>query len=56
MGLGNWVFDELKVANSCYMAAAIEFSTTADTQTTPSFTSSLDPSLPTSQDMSSSTY
>lgn len=40
MGLGNWFFDELKVASSCYMAAAIEFSTFPIDQTTQCSTSS----------------
>lgn len=26
MAIGSFIFDELKISNSCYMAAAIEFS------------------------------
>lgn len=51
MALGSFIFDELKISNSCYMAAAIEFSNCENIQITPCFTSSRGHSSPTSRAM-----
>ena len=55
MVIGTFIFQELKISNSCYMAAAIQFSILLATQIMPCFTSSQDHSSPTQNLMPSQT-
>ena len=56
MVIGSFIFDELKISNSCYMAAAIEFSKNLNTKTTPCSIFFQAPSSPIWKGMHSSIY
>jgi hypothetical protein len=56
MAIGSFVFEELNLSNSCYMAAAIEFSKSPAMKTTPCSIFSRARSSPTSKATHSSIY